>query len=218
MARFVALSSILRINPNRSENVDVTFPSSPESEGVRKAFFGEGRMNVVSARSADLDRALLGVPSKRMQSRLGLAGIWISRYGLVVVLLLIGVLKFTPGEAAGIQPLVAHSPLMSWMYGLLSVQGVSNVIGAIEIAVAALIALRPLSPRASFVGSLGAVVTFLLTVSFLLSTPGAAHLKYGFPLLGDSGQFLIKDLVLLGASFWTAAEAYGAARKYRPGR
>ena len=121
MARFVALSSILRINPNRSENVDVTFPSSPESEGVRKAFFGEGRMNVVSARSADLDRALLGVPSKRMQSRLGLAGIWISRYGLVVVLLLIGVLKFTPGEAAGIQPLVAHSPLMSWMYGLLPI-------------------------------------------------------------------------------------------------
>jgi reactive chlorine resistance protein C len=139
------------------------------------------------------------------------AGIWVSRYGLVVVLLLIGVLKFTPGEAAGIQPLVAHSPLMSWMYGLLSVQGCSNVIGAIEIAIAALMALRPLYPKASFLGSLGAVVTFLLTVSFLFSTPGAAELKYGFPVLGDAGQFLIKDLVLLGASFWTAAEAYGAS-------
>ncbi len=55
-----------------------------------------------------------------------------------------------------------------------------------------------------------AVVTFLLTVSFLFSTPGAAQLKYGFPVLGDAGQFLIKDLVLLGASFWTAAEAHGA--------
>jgi Protein of unknown function, DUF417 len=30
-------------------------------------------------------------------------------------------------EAAGIQPLVAHSPLMSWMYVVLSLQGVSNV-------------------------------------------------------------------------------------------
>jgi uncharacterized membrane protein YkgB len=168
-------------------------------------------MDIVSADSADIDRALLGVPSTRIQSRLGLAGIWVSRYGLVVVLLLIGALKFTPSEATGIQPLVAHSPLMSWMYGVLSVQEVSNVIGAIEIAVAALIALRPLSARASFVGSLGAIVTFLLTISFLFSTPGAAQLNYGFPVLGDAGQFLIKDVVLLGASFWTAAEALGAA-------
>jgi uncharacterized membrane protein YkgB len=118
---------------------------------------------------------------------------------LVVVLLLIGVLKFIAEEAAGIQPLVAHSPLMSWMYPLLTVQGVSNVIGAIEIATAALMALRPLSPKASFVGSLAAVVTFLLTVSFLFSTPGAAQLKYGFPVLGDARQFLIKLDICGGA-------------------
>jgi uncharacterized membrane protein YkgB len=139
------------------------------------------------------------------------AGISVSRYGLVVVLLLIGVLKFTPEEAGGIQPLVAHSPLISWMYAVLSVQGVSNVIGVIEITIAALIALRPISPNASLVGSLGAVVIFLLTVSFLFSTPDAVHLKYGFPVLGDAGQFLIKDVVLLGASLWTAAEAHRAA-------
>jgi uncharacterized membrane protein YkgB len=161
--------------------------------------------------NADIDRALLGMTSSRIQSRLGTVGIWVSRYGLVAVLLLIGVLKFTPGEAAGIQPLVAHSPLMSWVYGLLSVQRVSNVIGVIEIAIAVLIALRPFSPKASFVGSLGAIITFVLTVTFLFSTPGAAQLNYGFPILGEAGQFLIKDIVLLGASFWTAAEALGAA-------
>jgi len=168
-------------------------------------------MDIVRADSADIDRAML-VPasSTRIQSRLAAAGIAVSRYGLVVVLLLIGVLKFTAEEAAGIRPLVAHSPLMSWMYSLLSVQGVSNVIGIIEIAIAVLIALRPLSAKASLVGSLGAVVTFLLTVSFLFSTPGAAHLSYGFPVLDGAGQFLIKDLVLLGVSLWTAAEAYGA--------
>ncbi|SRR6266853_4261877 len=170
-------------------------------------------MDIVSADSEDIDHAIQGGPSMRIQSRLEATGIVVSRYGLVVVLLLIGVLKFTPGEAAGIQPLVAHSPLMSWMYGLLSIQGVSNVIGAIEIATAALMAVRPLSPKASFVGSLAAVVTFLLTASFLFSTPGAAQFKYGFPVLGDAGQFLIKDLVLLGASFWTAAEAYRASQE-----
>jgi len=170
-------------------------------------------MDIVGAESCEIDHSIAGTSSTRpLRSTMETVGVLVSRYGLVVVLFLIGALKFTPEEASGIQPLVAHSPLMSWMYGMLSVQGVSNVIGVVEIAIAALIAFRPISPKASFAGSLGAVVTFLLTVSFLLSTPGAVHLKYAFPVLGDAGQFLIKDLVLLGASLWTAAEANGAAQ------
>lgn len=149
--------------------------------------------------------------SARAQLKLEALGVSISRYGLVVVLLLIGFLKFTTSEAAGIQPLVAHSPFMSWLYSVLSVQGVSNLIGAIEIAIAVLLALRPVSAKASFIGSLGSIVTFLLTTSFLFSTPGAMQLNHGLPVLGDAGQFLIKDVVLLGASFWTASEALGAA-------
>jgi len=134
-------------------------------------------------------------------------GIHVSRYGLVITLLLIGVLKFTGGEAQGIEPFVANSPLMFWLYRILSLQGVSNLIGVIEIVVALLIALRAVSARLSFIGSIGGIITFVLTVSFLLSTPGAMQFSHGFPLLGDAGQFLIKDLVLLGASMWTAAEA-----------
>jgi len=134
-------------------------------------------------------------------------GMHVSRYGLALTLLLIGALKFTADEAHGIQPLVASSPLMSWLYRIFSLQAVSNLIGAIEIVVGLLIALRPFSARLSFIGSIGAVITFLLTVSFLFSTPGAFHFSHGFPVLGDAGQFLIKDLVLLGASIWTAAEA-----------
>src|SRR5260370_39734231 len=70
-----------------------------------------------------------------------------------------------------------------------------------------LVALRPLSARLSFIGSIGAIITFVVTVSFLISTPGAFQFSHGFPLLGDAGQFLIKHLVFLGASIWTAAEA-----------
>ncbi len=148
--------------------------------------------------------------SANVQWRLETLRVWLTRYGLVTVLLLIGFLKFTAAEAEGIQPLVAHSPLMPWMYGILSVQAVSNPIGAIEIAFAVMLALRPISAKASFVGSLGSIVTFLLTISFLFSTPGAVRLSYGLPVLGELGQFLIKDVVLLGASFWTAAEALAA--------
>ena len=147
---------------------------------------------------------------RAIHARLASVGVGVSRYGLVVVLTLIGLLKFTPTEAAGIQPLVTHSPLMSWMYAVLSVQAVSNVIGFIEIAIALLIASRPFSPKVSFVGSVGAIVTFLLTISFLFSTPGALQLGHGISILGDAGQFLIKDFVLLGASSWIAAEALNA--------
>jgi uncharacterized membrane protein YkgB len=93
------------------------------------------------------------------------------RYGLVLVVGWIGAMKFTGYEAAGIQPLVAKSPLMSWMYGFLSVQGFSNLLGTVEIAVAAMIALRPVSPRIAAVGSGMAVMMFLTTLSFLFSTP-----------------------------------------------
>jgi uncharacterized membrane protein YkgB len=137
-------------------------------------------------------------------------GINVSRYGLVITLLLIGVLKFTAAEAHGIQPLVANSPLMSWLYRVFSLQAVSNLIGIVEIIVALLIALRPFSARISFIGSLGAIITFVLTVSFLFSTPGAFEFTHGLPVLGDAGQFLIKDVVLLGASIWTAAESRNA--------
>jgi uncharacterized membrane protein YkgB len=45
----------------------------------------------------------------------------IIRYGLVLVLAWIGAMKFTAYEAHGIQPLVANSPLMGWLYGVFSV-------------------------------------------------------------------------------------------------
>jgi len=151
-----------------------------------------------------LEVACLCTTSKSSLEKLGTH---VSRYGLVITLLSIGVLKFTAGEAQGIQPLVANSPLMFWLYRIFSLQGVSNLIGLIEIVVALLMALRPLSAKLSFIGSIGAVITFVLTVSFLFSTSGAFQFSHGFPLLGNAGQFLIKDLVLLGASIWTAAEA-----------
>ena len=74
----------------------------------------------------------LSYRSVRAQLKLETLGTWIMRYGLVMVFLLIGFLKFTAAEAAGIQPLVVHSPLMSWMYTVLSVQGVSNLITLVK--------------------------------------------------------------------------------------
>jgi uncharacterized membrane protein YkgB len=130
------------------------------------------------------------------------------RYGLVLVVGWIGLMKFTGYEANGIQPLVAHSPLMGWMYHFLSVRQFSAGLGVVEVAIAILIALRPWSPRTSTVGSALAVVMFLTTLSFLFSTPGWEPSLGGFPALSAlPGQFLLKDVVLLGAAIWSLGES-----------
>ena len=51
-----------------------------------------------------------------------IAGRLLVRYGLVVVIAWIGALKYTTYEATAIQPLIAHSPLLSWVYHLFSVR------------------------------------------------------------------------------------------------
>src|SRR4051794_34355792 len=85
----------------------------------------------------------------------------LTRYGLAVIVGWIGLMKFTTYEAEGIRPFVAHSPLLSWVYGILSVRGFAAVLGVVEVTIALLIAARPFWPRASAVGSALAVGMFL---------------------------------------------------------
>ena len=107
-----------------------------------------------------------------MSNRLQFVGMHVTRYGLVLVLLWIGGMKFTAYEAEGIRPLVANSPLMGWVYNLMSVTAFSSLLGLVEIAIGVLIALRPVWPAGSALGSGLAVGMFLTTLSFLVTTPG----------------------------------------------
>lgn len=148
----------------------------------------------------------------RTSSRIRTLAAFVLRYGLVLVLGWIGAMKFTAYEAEGIKPLVETSPLMSWMYKFLSIQATSNVIGVAEITAAVLIAIRPISAKLSAFGSVLAVFTFLATLTFLFSLPGWEKSLGGFPALSGSGGFLLKDVVLLGASLWTLGDSVSAAR------
>lgn len=139
-------------------------------------------------------------------------GAKVIRYGLVAVLLWVGMLKFTAYEAEGIQGLVANSPFLSWAYSVMSVRAFAAVLGVIEITLGILIALRAIAPRLSGYGSIGAILMFLTTMTFVLSTPGVWQPGYGFPFPSPMpGQFLLKDLLFLGAAVWTAGEALRAA-------
>lgn len=141
-------------------------------------------------------------------------GIALTRFGLVVVFLWIGAMKFTAYEAEAIQPLVANSPFMSWLYGFFSVQAFSNWLGVLEVAIGLMIAARQISPKVSAIGSGLAAILFLGTLSFMLSTPPVWEASLGgFPALSVApGQFLLKDLALLGAAVWTTGESMEAMR------
>jgi len=138
----------------------------------------------------------------------------IIRYGLVIILLWVGALKFTAYEAEGIQGLVANSPLMSWMYSVMSVQAASMLIGTVEIIAGLMIAARSFAPKISAIGSIIAIGIFLITLHFLLTTPGVWQPGYGFPFPSPMpGQFIAKDLALLGIAVWSAGEALRAERR-----
>ncbi len=133
--------------------------------------------------------------------RLQTTGQAMMRYTLVFFFFAFGLYKFTAEEAAAIQPLMANSPIFSWLYALFSVQGASNLIGVVEVVAAVLIALRHWAPRLSAIGSGIAGFALLGTLSFLFTTPDLGP---------DLQGFLIKDLGLLGIAIWTAGEALRA--------
>src|SRR5215470_18013642 len=85
---------------------------------------------------------------RAMSSQVEEVGRELTRYGLVVVVGWIGLMKFTGYEAEGIRPFVANSPLMSWVYRFMSVRGFSALLGVVAVAIALLIATRPFAPRA----------------------------------------------------------------------
>ncbi|MDJ0392491.1 DUF417 family protein [Rhodococcus sp. G-MC3] len=135
------------------------------------------------------------------------------RYALAMNVMWIGTLKFEDYEVANIQPLVSSSPLFAPFLRKFGQKKLSKMVGVTEIALGALIAAKPLAPRATVVGGLGAVGMFATTLSFLFTTPGVWQEDHGAPKLSMVGQFLIKDSVFLAASLLVTAESLQAIRQ-----
>ncbi|MBI3227878.1 MAG: DUF417 family protein [Mycolicibacterium cosmeticum] len=142
----------------------------------------------------------------RVPARVTAAGRLVSRYGLVVVLAWIGFGKFAKMDA---RVLIENSPLMSWTLHHMSAVTVARGLGTAEIVAAVLIAVGPWWPRAETIGSTMAIVLFVGTLSFLFTNPGVAATSYlGVPVLSAlPGQFLLKDLVLMGTATWSLGDS-----------
>jgi len=164
---------------------------------------GNGSEKRLEPPSTASPRAGLADREQRLALPLAHAGVAVLRYGLVALLLLWGSFKFFEFEAQAIVPLVENSPGLGWMYAAFGVRGTSALFGVAEVGAGLAIAARRFFPRVSGYGSAVAALTFLTTLSFLLTTPGVLALDNPW------GGFLMKDIVLLGAALVTAAEAFG---------
>ena len=147
---------------------------------------------------------------------LAIAGValWLGAYrhanavmllGLILVLGWIGAMKFTAPEAAGVYPLLTSSPLFNWWAPVyFSKQMASNIIGIIELITVFCLTGWWWNKRICQFGLLLSAVTFLVTLSFMISFKDTW--TGGFPYLTSSGHFLLKDLLLLAATVALMAE------------
>jgi len=158
------------------------------------------------------------------------------RFGIVIVFLWIGGLKFFTYEADGIVPFVANSPAMSFFYNFPAdykthmnkegeliaanhewhiannTYGFSKGLGAFLIILAVFIALHKIAPLAGMIASMLVFLMTLGTLSFLVTTPESwvPHLtdnQWGFPYLSGRGRLVIKDIVILGGAIIIMSES-----------
>lgn len=138
---------------------------------------------------------MIGTVQKSNYNQLSGTGYYISLFGAALILLWIGIFKFTPTEAAAIKPLVENHFLTFFVYKIMSVQTVSNLIGAIEIIIALLLIFSAKFAVLKKYAGIGMIVTFLVTLSYLFTTPGIWKVVDGVPV---TDFFILKDLMLLG--------------------
>lgn len=118
-------------------------------------------------------------------------------FGTVIILLWVGLFKFTAVEADAIKGLVENHFAMGWMYKVMSVQQVSNIIGVFEVVTGIGLALSFFNKKIAMYSALASMVIFVTTLSFLFTTPGVFKLVDNFPV---TDFFILKDIPYLAIS------------------
>lgn len=139
-------------------------------------------------------------------------GRFVGLLGVVLVLLLIGGLKFTQVEIDGLKPIIGPTPWLAWMYPAFGEAGASYLLGVVELATALLLMLSPWSVRAGLAGGALATLTFFVTTTIMFAAPIWETASGGFPWINELGQFLIKDVALLGVSLSILGESLARRR------
>ena len=125
------------------------------------------------------------------------------RASMVIVFLFFGYQKWFEYEAQVLIPYISNGPLISWMHPVFGIRGASWFLGIMEWLFCALLFLGFWNKQAGIVGALGSCATFVATVTIIPFMPnGWDVVARGFPAMTGNIPFLMKDVVLLAASFY----------------
>jgi uncharacterized membrane protein YkgB len=157
-------------------------------------------------------------------------GVQAMRIAIAIIFLWIGALKFVPYEADSITPFVANNPVMRLFYKYpdqykahLTREGefiaaqrewqtsnhtytFSGGLGIVEVLIGVLTLIGLVSPRYGLAGATLSLITPVVTLSFLVTTPetwvsNLGDGYFGFPYLSGAGRLVIKDVLLLAGSW-----------------
>jgi uncharacterized membrane protein YkgB len=125
------------------------------------------------------------------------------RASMVIIFAFFGYQKWFEYEAQVLIPFISNGPLISWLYPVFGIRGASWFLGVCEWLFGTLLFLGFWNKELGILGALGSVITFLGTVTIIPFMPnGWAPSAGGFPAMTGNVAFLMKDIVLLAASFY----------------
>ncbi len=125
------------------------------------------------------------------------------RASMVIIYFFFGYQKWFDYEAQGLIPFFTHGPLIFWMYPVFGIKGSTYFLGVSEWLFGALLLAGFWNKKLGLLGAFGSVATFITTVTIIPFMPeGWAPSAGGFPAMVGNVAFLMKDVVLLAASFY----------------
>ena len=124
------------------------------------------------------------------------------RASMVFIFLMFGYQKWFEYEAETLIPFIKNGPLIFWMYPVLGIRGASWFLGASEWLFAALLLWGFWNKKAGILGALGCCFAMIGTVTIIPFMPDGWDAAAGFPAMKGNVAFLMKDVVLLAASFY----------------
>jgi uncharacterized membrane protein YkgB len=125
------------------------------------------------------------------------------RASMVIIFLFFGYQKWFNYEAQGLIPYISNGPLISWMYPVFGTRGATWFLGVAEWTFGLLLFLGFWNKQLGILGAIGSCFSFVATSTIIPFFPnGWESSAGGFPAMTEHVAFLMKDLVLLAASFY----------------
>lgn len=125
------------------------------------------------------------------------------RASMVIIFLFFGYQKWFQYEADALIPYIGHGPLIFWMYPVFGIRGATYFLGVAEWVFGALLFAGFWNKKLGILGALGSCFSFIATSTIIPFMPdGWAASAGGFPAMTEHVAFLMKDILLLTASFY----------------